>query len=349
MHLPTKAIILGFFIALSGALLAQGIGAPIPWLLGSLLATLIFRVNHAPIHSHPFFRKMGQWIIGISLGLYFTPTTIDTLTPLLSYIILACCFTLLLGSLGSLIITKLAKVDFTTAFFSSTIGGASEMVVLAERNRADKQLTASAHSLRILIVTITIPLFFQLMEYHGNTPTNDTSTSFSFEGLLLLLASSAVMGVAFEKLKIPNAFVIGSIVLTGILTAHNIHLSSLPSSLLNFAQLLIGWSLGSNYTPNFFKQAPKFLFVILITITFYLLVTIGFALLLSSINGIYYPTSILSLSPGGIAEMAITAKVLLLGAPIVTSFQISRLVFVLILAEPLYKVMKKLAQKLRLK
>lgn len=338
----TRPLVLGFCIALVGAIIAKLIGAPIPWLLGSLLTTLICRVNHAQIHSHPFFRKMGQWIIGISLGLYFTPTTIAALTPIIGYIVLACLFTLALGVAGSIIIQKLAKVDYNTAFFSSTIGGASEMVVLAERNHADKQLTASAHSLRILIVTITLPLFFQLMNYHGTSPSSTTVSTFSLGGLLLLLASTSAVGLLFDKLKFPNAFVLGSIAVTGILTASDIHLSSLPTSLLNLSQLLIGWSLGSNYTPNFFKQAPKFLSVIFITIVFYLVMTIAFALLLSSINGIYYPTSILSLSPGGIAEMAITAKVLMLGAPIVTSFQISRLIFVLVLAEPLYKWVKRL-------
>lgn len=46
---------------------------------------------------------------------------------------------------------------------------------------------------------------------------------------------------------------------------------------------------------------------------------------------------ILGTSPGGIAEMSITAKVLQLGAPVVTAFQVCRLIAVLILVEPLYR------------
>jgi uncharacterized membrane protein AbrB (regulator of aidB expression) len=45
---------------------------------------------------------------------------------------------------------------------------------------------------------------------------------------------------------------------------------------------------------------------------------------------------ILGTAPGGIAEMAITAKVLQLGVPVVTAFQVCRLVAVLVLAEPLF-------------
>jgi hypothetical protein len=46
---------------------------------------------------------------------------------------------------------------------------------------------------------------------------------------------------------------------------------------------------------------------------------------------------VLGTSPGGIAEMAITAKVLQLGVPVVTAFQVCRLVAVLVLVEPLYR------------
>ena len=48
-------------------------------------------------------------------------------------------------------------------------------------------------------------------------------------------------------------------------------------------------------------------------------------------------TLVLGTSPGGIAEMAITAKVLQLGVPVVTAFQVCRLVAVLVLVEPLFR------------
>ena len=46
--------------------------------------------------------------------------------------------------------------------------------------------------------------------------------------------------------------------------------------------------------------------------------------------------TVLSTSPGGIAEMSITAKVLQLGVPVVTAFQVCRLVAVLLLVAPMY-------------
>ena len=48
------------------------------------------------------------------------------------------------------------------------------------------------------------------------------------------------------------------------------------------------------------------------------------------------PTIWLGLAPGGLAEMAITAKVLMLGVPMVTALQVTRMVFVVMVTGWLY-------------
>jgi len=63
------------------------------------------------------------------------------------------------------------------------------------------------------------------------------------------------------------------------------------------------------------------------------------ALLLSLGTGLHPATLVLGTSPGGITEMAITAKVLQLGVPVVTAFQVCRLVAVLVLLEPLFSLL----------
>ena len=68
-----------------------------------------------------------------------------------------------------------------------------------------------------------------------------------------------------------------------------------------------------------------------------MLLCAGFAWCLAEWTGLPWATLVLGTSPGGIAEMAITAKVLQLGVPVVTAFQVCRLVAVLVLAEPVYR------------
>ena len=68
-----------------------------------------------------------------------------------------------------------------------------------------------------------------------------------------------------------------------------------------------------------------------------MLASIMFGWALAWSTGLHPATLILGTSPGGIAEMAITAKVLELGAPVVTAFQVCRLIAVLLIVAPLYR------------
>ena len=51
---------------------------------------------------------------------------------------------------------------------------------------------------------------------------------------------------------------------------------------------------------------------------------------------------LLGLSPGGIAEMSLMAKVLGLSVPIIVAFQLSRLIFVILTTRIFYRLSKKL-------
>ena len=66
-----------------------------------------------------------------------------------------------------------------------------------------------------------------------------------------------------------------------------------------------------------------------------LVVCAAFGDLLAWMTGLHPSRLVLGTSRGGIAEMAITAKVLQLGVPMVTAFQVCRQVTVLVLVEPL--------------
>lgn len=334
-----KQIFLGFIVALFGALIAVGVGAPIPWMLGSLILTAIFKVNGANILCHVAFRKIGQWIIGIALGLYFGPETVAIIKNLLPYVLVGCVFALVIGIIGSAILYRWGRVDYTTAFFSSTVGGASEMVVLAERYGSTKmQLVASAHSLRVLIIVVSIPFIYQLLGIKGDMDSQSAITFFSWYGLLKLALLSGVVCFVFDRINVPNAMMLGALVVTILLTANDVVFTYLRPEIQNIGQLLLGWSLGSNYRPGFLKQAPRFFAAVTLMTTVYLLVALIFCIVVAYLSGIYFPTAVLAMSPGGIAEMAITAKVLMLGAPIVTSFQVSRLIFVLVTVGPSYKL-----------
>ena len=110
----------------------------------------------------------------------------------------------------------------------------------------------------------------------------------------------------------------------------------MPVWLSNAAQLAIAVSLGVRFSREFLHTAPRWLASVAGGTVAMVVLCGGFALLLARATGLHWATMVLGTSPGGIAEMSITAKVLQLGVPVVTAFQVCRLVAVLVLTGPLY-------------
>ena len=57
--------------------------------------------------------------------------------------------------------------------------------------------------------------------------------------------------------------------------------------------------------------------------------------------GVLPATMLLACAPGGIAEMAITAKVLRVGVAVVTAAHVLRFVIVMLFTEPVYRLLKR--------
>ena len=334
-------IIIGLATATAGALLALWLTLPLPWMIGALLATAISKMAGSPGKSHRVFRNGGQWVIGASLGLYFTPDMVRVIGVNLPFILAGTLFALGLGALGSVILRTLGNTDFKTAWFASAIGGASEMTSLAERHQARPDLVASAHSLRMLMVVVIIPFAFRAFGIQGNDVLLPEATAFfDARGMLLLIALTSVMGFIFQRFQLPNPWVLGPLLMTALLTSNGIVFSHLPAEMTNLGQLLIGWALGDKFGPDFFRRAPRYLSVVALSNGINIVLAFAFSYVLFLISGIPFPTLVLGTSPGGIAEMAITAKVLMLGAPVVTAFHVIRMVGVLLATAPLYKVLE---------
>ncbi len=326
----------GLAIALAGALLALWAHLPLPWMLGALLLTAAVRIAGGGTVCPRPARNAGQWVIGTSLGLYFTPQVIGHIGSNAGPIIVGMLFALGLAFIGTAILRRYTDADFKTAWFSSAMGGASEMASLAERHGARIDRVATAHSVRVLLVVVTVPFIFQWWGVAGIDPTVPGPRTVHGAGLAALVALTCVGGLCFMKLRLPNPWVLGPMLVAMILTASSIELSALPDFVPKIGQLFIGWSLGDRYRPDFFRAAPRFIAAVAVFTVIALALAFGLGALLSLWSAAPVPTLILGTTPGGIAEMAITAKVLQLGVPVVTAFHVSRMVFVVIVTGPMY-------------
>lgn len=329
-------------LALAAALLCVWLRTPLPWMIGPLLATAGASMLRLRTESSVLLRNSGQATIGLALGLYFTPAVGALVLGLWWAVLLGIAWALLLGLLfGQWLyrgnVRQLPGLNRATTWFAGAIGGASEMTLLAERAQGRTELVAAAHSLRLLIVAVLIPFALQFSGLTGLDAAGSVTREVHAAGLLLLALAASAGAWALARLGRANPWFLGPMVVAVALTLAGIEWSAIPAWLSNTAQLLIGVSLGVRFTPAFVHTAPRWLAMVALGTLVMIVLNAGFAWLLSLATGLHPVTLVLSTSPGGITEMSITAKVLQLGAPVVTVFQLCRLFAVLVLVEPLYR------------
>lgn len=335
-----RSFLLTLAIGLLSANLCVWINTPLPWMIGPLLATSASRMCNVDLYCPVQVRQAGQWAIGTALGLYFTPAVLRVLSFHVGAIVIGVVFAVALGMVCGWLLHRLSGVDKTTAFFAMAVGGASEMAAQGERHGAAVDRIAAAHSLRIMMVVVIIPFGFRLFGAHGLDPFVPGAKEVSHLGLAALASLTAIGAMALNRLDWPNGWVIGPLIVSITLTASSINLSALPEWSVHLGQMFIGVSLGTRFTPQFLHTAPRYLGSVILCGMAALLLAAGFGLALAWASGINPATAILATSPGGIAEMSLTAKTLQLGVPIVTAFHVTRMAVLVMAIGPLFKSMR---------
>ena len=324
-------------IALAAALLCDALHTPLPWMIGPMVAIAAVRICGVHVTAPRGGRQAGQWIIGTALGLYFTPAVIERVGTIAWLLVVGALFAIALGYVCGYLLSTLGGTDRTTAVFASVPGGAAEMTVLGERFGARVDQVAAAQSLRILIVVVTIPSIYAALKLHGADPFLPGASEVRWPALAALLAATAAGGFAMQRLDAPNAFVLGALAVAIPLTAGEFTASAVPRWLIDAAQLLLGCALGSRFNRSFLKRAPRFVGAVTISVVVAMILSALFGFVLASVTGIHPATLVLATAPGGIAEMAVTAKVLELGVPLVTAFHVTRVVLLLASTGPLFE------------
>jgi membrane AbrB-like protein len=322
-------------VGLAGGYLASLVGWPLPWMIGSLLAILLVRCltpwQLEEIHNG---RKVGQWIIGIGIGLHFSPAVMALVASHFGLIFLGALITSC-SSVISVWLLRRTGEDRATAFFSSMPGGSGEMVNLGARNGANLSQVAAGQSLRVLLVVLCVPAIFKYLMGAG-VPLGHNGTV-DWGWLLLLFPLGGLVAWGWQRLRQPNPWLFGPLLVAAVVSATLDLKLALPNGGSQIGQWLIGSGLGCHFNRAFFRRAPSFLGRTLIGTILTMLVAGLAAWLLSSLTHLDLRSLTLGMMPGGIAEMSLTAETLQLSVPLVTAMQVMRLLFVLFLAEPLFK------------
>ena len=318
---------LTFAFAFAGGWVFQKLGTPLPYLLGALTATALLSMTNACARLPTPGLRFGQLCIGLTLGLYFTTEVLRTTVSLLPWIFFAAISTSLFSLLGAVFLQRFVQLDAATSFFSAAIGGANDMANQAASAGARGDLVAIAHTVRMSMVVSTAPFLAMYFFSSGSVnavvvPSSNTLEPFFTVMLFVIAAFSAPL---IKKLNIPNPWVLGSLFIGGVCAS--MVTEGIPNVwIINTGQVLLGWNLGQRFAPKLFREAPRIVVGAVLLTVLYAIGGLVIATVIHFGAGLNWGSSFIATTPGGIAEMAITAKVLGLDPPTVTAFHAVRLI-----------------------
>jgi uncharacterized protein len=317
-----------FAIGLLGGYAAKLLHFPLPYMTGALVTTAALALAGVPVRSVWQARAAGQFVTGSAIGTSFTPALLLTILTLLPMLVLGAAISIAIGAVGAVILRRLVQVDSRTAFLAAMPGGVIEMANVAMRVGADPLPIMVLQTMRVGLTVCVAPFLATLIAEHGTAQEIARAEVMPWLTIAMLMAASLVGGFALWLIRLPNCWFLGSIITVAIIGALGLVEGRVPDVMLVVAQVIIGVSIGTQYRHEFLTRLLRLLLSSLVTVPFALVATGLLAAVYALILALPFPTMFLSMAPGGIAEMALTGKVLGLDAALITGFQVVRILMV---------------------
>ncbi|MEG6522664.1 AbrB family transcriptional regulator [Desulfotomaculum sp. 1211_IL3151] len=333
-------------ISLLGGFLFQLISIPLPWMLGPLMAIIIWRLIFGQKVCWPVgLRNAGLVILGYMMGASFTIKTAGQILEQLPFMMFATLSTVLFSILIAYITSNGTGISLSSSILGSIPGGLSQMVVLGEEvDGADVTTITFMQTIRLLSVVFLVP-FFVMHGFSNNSSLTTQSLEIQSNGFVAYTMESIILFFVVTifsvwitlHLKFPTPFLLGPILGVSLLVLSGLEAPKIPPAIITLAQICIGTYIGLNIKVTSFKNWKRIL-----PYTFGgCLALVGFSFLVGFILTFVHDqkmvNAFLSTAPGGMAEMGITALLVNADLSLITAYQMFRFFFIMFLVPPLIK------------
>lgn len=315
------------------------LGLPLPFLLGSMSATVLLQtLRTEPLPVPKVVTNVAQALIGVSIGcsfsLSFYQSVVGLAVPLIVYLLSI----LVLGMVSGYLLFKLSDLDGMTALFCCVPGGASEMISYSEAYGADSRIVATYHSARIVLIIVSMTFLAPWLAgiLSGPIPggaEKSVNLFVSWPMVLMLLLVGTLAWWLSTKIRFRASSFLLAVVLGVIGNGVLFHLNRAPLSFTMIGQTLLGISIGSKFDRATLIRIVRLGKTMMLAMMSTLLISLGIGYLFYRATSADLVTSLLATIPGGAAEMATIALTLGCDVTLVTAIQMIRL-FTMFLVAP---------------
>ncbi|NJM82175.1 MAG: AbrB family transcriptional regulator [Tabrizicola sp.] len=314
---------------------------PLPWMLGALFATMCASIANAPLLAPARARPVVVAVIGVLLGSRFMPEVLEQAGAWIGTVAILMVYVVAVALVVVPFYRVVGRLDWVTAYFAGMPGGLSEMIEIGEASGAKPAPIILAHSLRIVVTIALIAFWFRVIE--GRTvgaPVAAALAPLSLTDAILLLASAIFGSLLGKRLRFPAPTFLGPLLVSALLHLTGVTDSVPPTPLVIVAQVILGTVLGC----RFLGIRPKIRIPAAALSLGATVLTLGLAFAagaaMQGVAGIRIDQALLALAPGGLTEMGLIALAIHADAAFVALHHVVRILFVIILAPLVFRVMQ---------
>lgn len=306
----------------------ERLGVPLPWMIGPLILTACVYVSGAAQRQMPNrMRIVGQVVVACQVGLTFSPAALQQLATLWPYLIGSALLSGLCILGVSWLMSRMGHLSIAQSFLSMVPTSPVEAANLAIRSGIDPMPVVVSQVMRLALVVILVPFAMYALDGWPTDVTRNyvTLEPFALPPVVLLAAVGAAGALAVRLMRISNPNFLGPLALAAILSSTGYGPQPFPDLVLAGAQVILGTWLGSNFRRDFLQKGGRLVAVSFVC-TLVLLLTCGLmAGGLAYLAGHDWRVFVLGAAPGGVTEMALTAKFLGQTVALVAAFHVVRI------------------------
>lgn len=339
---------LTLLLGLAGWRAALRLQMPAAAILGPMLLIGAAACLGAALADFPAWLKTSaQAIIGVFLGLKFNRITVLRAKSLVWPIVVANAWLLLSGLLIGYALMRLARVDLNTSLLGTTPGGIVEMTVMAGSFQADVALVATLQAFRLVSANVSIPILAR-RQVNPHSPSDD-AVLFSHSRRVAGVSCRAgwpicmLMGLSggffLTWLQVPAGGVVGALLAVGAIQLAGVEMAPLPAPIRNAAQVLAGIFIGLTFSAQTLVELRAAFLTIVVTTAATLASSLLLARFIQHWLRLDAQTALLACAPGGLVQMGIIADELGAQTFVVSLFQFTRIVCVIVLAPLVFRML----------
>ncbi len=253
--LPARAApaALTFAVAALGGAIFFLIGLPAPWLSGSTLAVGMLALARRGGDLPVLLVSLSMVLLGASMGAAVTP---DALSQAMkwpgSLLGLALSVVVIVG-LSALFLNKVAGWDRATALYASIPGVLPVVLMMAAESNANIPRVVITQVLRVFVLVAFIPALVTSVGVEQVIAIPPPGTAIEF---LLLALLCPIGGYLAQRLRIPVGMLLGSFVVSAALHMSELAVAPLPESVIIFAFLVLGVTVGRRFANVELRELP---------------------------------------------------------------------------------------------